>query len=151
MPGTNFCGSGYSAEKFSSLGAFGAADKCCRQHDLGCPAYITPLTAKYGLYNWRMYTVMHCSCDARYGTEYTRILAYMHTQVVTHCLRRFRSCLKMASSRTADMVGRMFFNMVQIPCFTFEEADVCTLWTWWGRCKKKERQTTAVLRTAVPY
>ncbi len=46
MPGTNFCGKGWSADRLDQLGAFGAADKCCRQHDFGCPDYIRPLTSK---------------------------------------------------------------------------------------------------------
>jgi Phospholipase A2 len=31
--------------------------------------------------------------------------------------RRFRTCLKMASSSDANMVGKLFFNIVQIKCF----------------------------------
>merc|ERR1719419_730105 len=82
MPGTNFCGRGWRAESLDHLGSFGVADKCCRQHDLGCPDSIPPLTSKHGLYNWRMYTAMHCSCDDR-----------------------FRSCLRLARSPSADTVG----------------------------------------------
>ena len=65
MPGTNWCGKGTQAAGYNHLGAYGGADKCCRQHDLGCPAYITSGESSYGLYNYKMYTLNHCTCDER--------------------------------------------------------------------------------------
>ncbi|KAG8326045.1 hypothetical protein J6590_051377 [Homalodisca vitripennis] len=68
VPGTKWCGKGYSASKYHQLGGFGAADKCCRLHDTTCPFYIPAFEEKYGLFNWRINTLMHCSCDARFVT-----------------------------------------------------------------------------------
>ncbi len=48
------------------------------------------LFSRHGLYNWRPYTAMHCSCDDR-----------------------FRSCLKLSRSRSADTVGKVFFNVIK--------------------------------------
>ena len=63
--------------------------RCCRHHDLGCPISIEPGQTRYGLTNVRIHTVMHCSCD-----------------------ERFRSCLKMARTQAADIVGNLFFNTI---------------------------------------
>ena len=65
MPGTKWCGMGYSALEVRDLGGYTGADKCCRAHDLNCPLYIEAFKEKYGLFNWRLYTVMHCACDER--------------------------------------------------------------------------------------
>ncbi|CAG9813378.1 unnamed protein product [Phaedon cochleariae] len=40
-------------------------DRCCRKHDLRCPFWIEGFETKYGLFNWRMNTLMHCNCDGR--------------------------------------------------------------------------------------
>ncbi|TRY70345.1 hypothetical protein TCAL_02436, partial [Tigriopus californicus] len=128
MPGTNWCGRGSRADRFEDLGAFGAADRCCRQHDLECPAHIPPLGTKYGLYNWRVYPMLHCSCD-----------------------NRFRSCLKMANTASADTVGRMFFNVIRTQCFTLTQHPVCVERSWWGNCIQYEEQLQAVNKAPIPY
>eukprot|EP00092_Neocalanus_flemingeri_P092349 GFUD01117218.1.p1 GENE.GFUD01117218.1~~GFUD01117218.1.p1 ORF type:complete len:137 (-),score=27.94 GFUD01117218.1:100-510(-) len=83
------------------MGGYAGADRCCRHHDLGCPISIEPGQTRYGLTNVRIHTVMHCSCD-----------------------QRFRSCLKMARTQAADIVGNLFFNVADIPCFVFSKAKV---------------------------
>jgi len=128
FPGTNWCGAGTLANEYDSLGSYGGADKCCRQHDLGCPAFIRSGHTKYGLYNYKMWTLNHCTCD-----------------------ERFRSCLKMVNSARADMVGRFFFNIIRIPCFVFSKTEKCTQYTWWGKCIKKEKKRRAVLRQPMSY
>ncbi|KAK3913109.1 Acidic phospholipase A2 PA4, partial [Frankliniella fusca] len=65
VPGTKWCGKGFTATSFNQLGAFSRADRCCRHHDMGCRHYIGALEEKYGLFNWRVNTIMHCSCDKR--------------------------------------------------------------------------------------
>ena len=89
----------------SMMGGYAGADRCCRQHDLGCPISIEPGATEWGLTNQRIHTVMHCSCD-----------------------ERFRSCLKMARTQTADIVGNIFFNGANPPCFIIktEKVDVRT-------------------------
>ena len=84
-----------------SMGGYAGADRCCRQHDLGCSINIEPGVTQYGLTNPRIHTVMHCSCD-----------------------ERFRSCLKMARTQAADIVGNLFFNIADIPCFVFSKEVV---------------------------
>lgn len=65
VPGTKWCGKGHTANRFTQLGGFGGADKCCRLHDTACPFYIGAFEEKYGLFNWRISTIMHCACDER--------------------------------------------------------------------------------------
>ena len=101
MPGTSWCGKGWRVDSAKSMGGYSGADRCCRHHDLGCPISIEPGQTKYGLTNVRIHTVMHCSCD-----------------------QRFRSCLKMARTDAADIVGNLFFNTINIPCFVFSLTKV---------------------------
>lgn len=65
LPGTQWCGRGYTAKDMTQLGGLTGTDNCCRYHDLGCPFYIEAFQEKYGLFNWRMYTINHCTCDER--------------------------------------------------------------------------------------
>ncbi|KAJ8923087.1 hypothetical protein NQ315_001639 [Exocentrus adspersus] len=65
VPGTKWCGKGYSADKYTRLGGFSRTDRCCRKHDLSCPFWIGAFETKYGLFNWRVNTLMHCNCDQR--------------------------------------------------------------------------------------
>ena len=60
MPGTNWCGQGFRADSFASLGSYSGTDRCCRQHDLGCPEMMTAGEVKYGLKNFRYHTMMQC-------------------------------------------------------------------------------------------
>ena len=69
FPGTNWCRAGTLATANSTLDSFGGADKCCRQHDLGCPVYIKTGNTKYGLYNSKLWTLNHCTCDERWGKK----------------------------------------------------------------------------------
>merc|ERR1719461_2517860 len=128
MPGTNWCGKGWRADHARSMGGYAGADRCCRQHDLGCSISIEPGTTQYGLTNQRIHTVMHCSCD-----------------------ERFRSCLKMARTQAADIMGNLFFNIADIPCFVFSKQVVCTSRNWWGACVNEEEKMTAVWRKPLPY
>ena len=57
----------------------------------------------------------------------------------------------MIKSRSADTVGKVFFNMMKTPCFVFRTTDVCVDWSWWGGCNKYEKKRTAVWRDAIPY
>ncbi|EEC11987.1 group III secreted phospholipase A2, putative, partial [Ixodes scapularis] len=61
-PGTNWCGSGNSARKFTELGVNARADRCCRDHD-HCPFTIEAFKKKFHLFNYRFHTVSHCECD----------------------------------------------------------------------------------------
>ncbi|KPJ20184.1 Phospholipase A2 isozyme PA4, partial [Papilio machaon] len=66
VPGTKWCGKGFSATHYSQLGGYTRTDRCCRVHDLRCPFWIGGMEKKYGLYNWRVNTLMHCRCDERF-------------------------------------------------------------------------------------
>ncbi|CAH0563395.1 unnamed protein product [Brassicogethes aeneus] len=122
VPGTKWCGKGYSADKYTRLGGFSRTDKCCRKHDLNCPFWIGAFDTKYGLFNWRMNTLMHCDCDAR-----------------------FRSCLKRVRSSDANLVGKLFFNVVQTQCFRLKPKKTCVRSSWWGKCKKFKYFKQAIL------
>lgn len=51
---------------------------------------------------------------------------------------RFRTCLKMANSPDANMVGKLFFNVVQTKCFNLKRERVCKKRSLkhFGKCKK---------------
>ena len=145
MPGTSWCGKGWRVDSAKSMGGYSGADRCCRHHDLGCSISIEPGQTRWGLTNVRIHTVMHCSCD-----------------------ERFRSCLKMARTQAADIVGNLFFNLADIPCFVFSKEQVtyqqtvpvlanlllhqvCSARNWWGQCTQQQQEHRAVWRKPLPY
>ncbi|XP_045540965.1 uncharacterized protein LOC106709712 isoform X2 [Papilio machaon] len=128
VPGTKWCGKGFSATHYSQLGGYTRTDRCCRVHDLRCPFWIGGMEKKYGLYNWRVNTLMHCRCD-----------------------ERFRACLKLADTSVSNMVGKLFFNVVQTKCFILKPVKMCTQRSWWGKCLRKGYQKQAFLRDNLPY
>ena len=46
------------------MGGLHTVDRCCRSHDF-CPYNIPGLSEKYGLFNFRLFTMSHCHCDKR--------------------------------------------------------------------------------------
>ncbi|CAH1129233.1 unnamed protein product [Ceutorhynchus assimilis] len=128
VPGTKWCGKGYSADKYTRLGVFSKTDRCCRKHDLSCPFWIGGFDTKYGLFNWRLNTLMHCNCD-----------------------ERFRACLKMVGTSDANLVGKLFFNVVQTKCFVLKPKKKCLRSSWWGTCEKHKMIKQAVLRNNKPF
>ncbi|XP_019771563.2 uncharacterized protein LOC109545350 isoform X1 [Dendroctonus ponderosae] len=123
VPGTKWCGKGYSADKYTRLGGFSKTDRCCRKHDLSCPFWIGGFETKYGLFNWRINTLMHCNCD-----------------------ERFRACLKTVGTSDANLVGKLFFNVVQTKCFVLKPKKRCVRTSWWGNCEKHKMVKQAVIK-----
>ncbi|XP_050174459.1 group 3 secretory phospholipase A2 isoform X1 [Myiozetetes cayanensis] len=112
LPGTLWCGAGDSAGNWSELGLFRGPDQCCREHDQ-CWAQITALQFNYGIRNYRLHTVSHCDCDAR-----------------------FRQCLLAVNDTVSNIIGVTFFNLLEVPCFVLEESRECVQWHWWGGCER---------------
>ncbi|KAM6378054.1 group 3 secretory phospholipase A2 [Pluvialis apricaria] len=112
LPGTLWCGAGDSAGNASELGVFRGPDRCCREHDQ-CSAQITALQFNYGIRNYRLHTVSHCDCDAR-----------------------FRQCLLALNDTISNIIGVTFFNLLEVPCFVLEESEECVQWHWWGGCER---------------
>ncbi|KAM6119831.1 group 3 secretory phospholipase A2 [Phoenicopterus ruber ruber] len=112
LPGTLWCGAGDSAGNASELGLFRGPDRCCREHDQ-CSAQITALQFNYGIRNYRLHTVSHCDCDAR-----------------------FRQCLLALNDTISNIIGVTFFNLLEVPCFVLEESEECVQWHWWGGCER---------------
>ncbi|KAM6423044.1 group 3 secretory phospholipase A2 isoform 2-T2 [Liasis olivaceus] len=127
IPGTRWCGAGDSADHPSELGVFQGPDVCCREHDR-CDAHISPLGFKYGIRNYRLHTISHCSCDSR-----------------------FRDCLRNLNDTISNFIGTSFFNLLEIPCFDLEESEECLEWHWWGGCKKYGPMPLAHLVDPSPY
>ncbi|KAH8244884.1 hypothetical protein KR032_002078 [Drosophila birchii] len=92
IPGTKWCGTGDIADTYSDLGSEMAMDRCCRQHDL-CPVKIRAYQHKYELENDSLYTKSHCICDDM-----------------------LFSCLKMTNTSASQLMGSIYFNLVQVPC-----------------------------------
>ncbi|XP_063207213.1 group 3 secretory phospholipase A2 [Chroicocephalus ridibundus] len=112
LPGTLWCGAGNSAGNASELGLFRGPDRCCREHDQ-CSAQIAALQFNYGIRNYRLHTVSHCDCDAR-----------------------FRQCLLALNDTISNIIGVTFFNLLEVPCFVLEESEECVQWHWWGGCER---------------
>lgn len=92
IPGTKWCGTGDIAVTYNDLGTEQTMDRCCRTHDL-CPIKIRGYQQKYELNNESLYTKSHCTCDD---------MLY--------------SCLKKANTSAAQLMGSIYFNLVQVPC-----------------------------------
>ncbi|XP_040175360.1 phospholipase A2 hemilipin-like isoform X1 [Anopheles arabiensis] len=101
-PGTKWCGPGTIATNYSDVGRYAAEDQCCREHDL-CPNVLLPGECRRGLCNRGAFTRSHCDCDAR-----------------------FRRCLQNLNTETANTLGAIFFNVVQVTCFG--ERRPCSVW-----------------------
>ncbi|XP_073964058.1 uncharacterized protein isoform X3 [Choristoneura fumiferana] len=127
VPGTKWCGAGQLAEKYNELGQDRKEDRCCRAHD-NCRVNIGAFKRRFGYFNFRPFTISHCRCD-----------------------RRFRACLKLADTSVSNMVGKLFFNVVQTRCFVLKPVKSCTRRSWWGRCLQREYTKHAYLRDNLPY
>lgn len=128
IPGTQWCGRGHRATKYTNLGGFGTADACCRRHDTACPFFIPAFETRYGVFNWGISSMMHCACD-----------------------ERFRTCLKMAGTSSANFIGKIFFDVLRTKCFVLKPQKVCTKWSWMGKCQRHEYRKQAHVRDNVPY
>uniref|UniRef100_A0A2A4JUN0 Phospholipase A2 n=1 Tax=Heliothis virescens TaxID=7102 RepID=A0A2A4JUN0_HELVI len=127
VPGTKWCGAGHIAAKYGELGHDAAEDRCCRSHD-HCRFNIGMFKRRFGYFNYRPYTISHCRCD-----------------------RRFRACLKLADTSVSNMVGKLFFNVVQTKCFILKPVKMCTQRSWWGKCLRRGYTKQAYLRDNLPY
>lgn len=78
-PNTKWCGRGQTADKYSQLGGASKADKCCRRHD-HCKFNIYAMTTKWRLFNYRPFTISHCSCDMRLVTHFYFVWATRESQ-----------------------------------------------------------------------
>ncbi|XP_073834236.1 uncharacterized protein [Musca autumnalis] len=97
IPGTKWCGTGDIAETYDDLGTETQMDRCCRQHDL-CPVKIRAYQRKYDLTNDSLYTKSHCICDDM-----------------------LFSCLKKTNTSASQLMGSIYFNLVQVPCLDGEK------------------------------
>ncbi|KAL4223517.1 Phospholipase A2 [Mactra antiquata] len=127
FPGTKWCGKGDLAKCYDDLGEDQELDMCCRDHDC-CPFVIPPFSRKFGVFNYRFHSLLHCDCD-----------------------QRFRGCLRQSVSSMANMIGKIYFNILGSKCFEFEETQVCTERSWWGRCQTYENQTLAAVKSQVSF
>lgn len=92
FPGTKWCGTGDIAKNFHDLGEEKDMDRCCRDHDI-CPIKVRAYQTRYNITNNSIYTKSHCVCDD---------LLF--------------ECLKKTNSQTAQLMGSIYFNLVQVPC-----------------------------------
>ncbi|XP_015523893.2 group 3 secretory phospholipase A2 [Neodiprion lecontei] len=92
LPGTKWCGTGDIADNYHDLGREAQIDRCCRSHDL-CPVKVRAQKSRYNLTNNSIYTKSHCVCD-----------------------EMLYRCLKKSYHPTADVMGRIYFNFLRVPC-----------------------------------
>ncbi|XP_073956595.1 phospholipase A2-like, partial [Choristoneura fumiferana] len=92
IPGTKWCGTGDIAADYHDLGADRRLDRCCRSHDL-CPTKVRAFSRRYNLTNNSLYSKSHCTCDDM-----------------------LFDCLKSTNTSAAQVMGHIYFNIVQVPC-----------------------------------
>ncbi|GLV32967.1 uncharacterized protein CBL_08971 [Carabus blaptoides fortunei] len=92
IPGTKWCGTGDIATNYHDLGKDINMDKCCRTHD-HCPLKIRAYSNRYNLTNNSLYSKSHCQCDDS-----------------------LYECLKRVDTQTSNLMGNIYFNIVQVPC-----------------------------------
>uniref|UniRef100_A0A1Y1L7M9 phospholipase A2 n=1 Tax=Photinus pyralis TaxID=7054 RepID=A0A1Y1L7M9_PHOPY len=126
-PGTLWCGYDHIAPSYTNLGAMSNTDRCCRKHD-HCKLNIHGFTTKYHFYNPKPFTMSHCFCD-----------------------NSFRACLKMADTSDANLVGKLFFNIIQTKCFVLKPKKYCAKRSWWGKCTKTKYTKQAIIRDNLAY
>jgi len=124
VPNTKWCGFGSNTLEYSQLGSHLELDKCCRAHD-HCPVQSSGFTRD----NPSPYTLSHCLCD-----------------------QKFSQCLKSVGSSTADIIGKIFFNIAKLQCFTFSQDFQCKR-SVLGMCVdwNDERSARIVLQENVDY
>ncbi|XP_065571000.1 uncharacterized protein LOC136033912 isoform X5 [Artemia franciscana] len=66
-------------------------------------------------------------------------------------LVRFRSCLKQVNTGASNLVGNLFFNIIQTKCFLLKPEKVCIKQSWWGKCLKYQVKKRAVVRDSRLY
>ena len=130
--GTRWCG--YGSDKGSASTSLSSndtsetkkLDECCKEHD-HCPFNIPRWKRRYNLLNWRPFTISSCGCD-----------------------RKFLNCLKKDESLAAKDVKRIYFDILEVPCFDIVLKDVnkCVERTWFMACKKfaMKTESTAEIR-----
>ncbi|KAK3083102.1 hypothetical protein FSP39_014024 [Pinctada imbricata] len=123
FPGTKWCGRGQTAKHYNDIGTDNELDECCREHDL-CPVLVHPFSFKYHYFNYRFHAVLHCKCD-----------------------EEFRNCLKQSLSKNANLVGRIYFNIMGSKCLVLRESDVCHRYSWWGTCLEYRKHTVAHVKS----
>lgn len=127
-PHTRWCGRGNNANNnYNQLGGASDADRCCRRHD-HCPVFISAFSNRYEIFNYRPYTLSHCSCD-----------------------RRFRACLKMNNDEPSNTIGQLFFNMVPSQCFILRNEKHCLERDAKGNCVKETTRKHAYVRENEKY
>ncbi|KAG8326056.1 hypothetical protein J6590_051392 [Homalodisca vitripennis] len=57
----------------------------------------------------------------------------------------------MADTGSANLVGKLFFNVVQTKCFVLKPEKICVQRSWWGKCKKMHYRKQAHIRDNMPY
>lgn len=84
---------GNAAANYSDLGSHRDIDMCCRTHDY-CPKYILSGECIRGTCNNSKYVRSHCDCDLK-----------------------FQQCLRDLKNPVANLIGSIFFNMMQLVCY----------------------------------
>ncbi|XP_075916719.1 uncharacterized protein LOC142905303 [Petromyzon marinus] len=64
---------------------------------------------------------------------------------------RFRQCMKESNDTAAWDIGRTYFSIVGVPCFTLREDEACVDWSWWAGCLKYERTMMAIIQEQGPF
>ncbi|XP_050676622.1 uncharacterized protein LOC126973404 isoform X2 [Leptidea sinapis] len=98
---------------------------------------------------WLNYDRLKMECFERH--EQLKYMMENKNKISTTTLARFRACLKLADTSVSNMVGKLFFNVVQTKCFILKPVKMCTQRSWWGKCLRRGYMRQAFLRDNLPY
>lgn len=73
------------------------------------------------------------------------------TQMFAVFSNRFRTCLRLAGSQSANAVGNWFFNWLQLECFVFKPTTRCVLRAWYGKCLREENIHEADIKDPLSF
>ncbi|XP_045489677.1 uncharacterized protein LOC111000927 isoform X3 [Pieris rapae] len=99
--------------------------------------------------SWLDYDRLKMECFERH--EELKYMMENKNKYSEPSLARFRACLKLADTSVSNMVGKLFFNVVQTKCFVLKPIKACKQRSWWGKCLRKGYMRQAFLRDNLPY
>ncbi|XP_047518349.1 uncharacterized protein LOC125058326 isoform X3 [Pieris napi] len=99
--------------------------------------------------SWLDYDRLKMECFERH--EELKYMMENKNKYTEPALARFRACLKLADTSVSNMVGKLFFNVVQTKCFVLKPIKACKQRSWWGKCLRKGYMRQAFLRDNLPY
>jgi secretory phospholipase A2 len=99
------------------------------------------MSRRFNYFNYMPYTMSYCECDNKcVDARCSHNNAY-----------RFYSCLKQANTGTSNIIGKVFFNVVNRNCFDLKREKVCSTYSFWGSCNKFRNGLAADVKSSMRF